>query len=175
MRGPMRMEHFLGMRFWRWRLSPIWKVELMGTVRASMWIERQVVRKYIWLLAGTKVSWVKPTALSESTTPGWCPHFSISFRQEQGDRFFWAGACFDCNGFSGRDWVCCARGWRATWRRSRTCLSFWASVRRRWSGGKKFSSKASKAGRIKSEISLTKLIVKWPGLWKRLTGWETSQ
>ena len=88
MRGPMRMEHFLGMKFWRWRLSLIWRAELMGTARASMWIERQVVRKYIWLLAGTKVSWVKPTALSESTTPGWCPHFSISFRQEQGDRFF---------------------------------------------------------------------------------------
>ena len=34
-RGPMQMERFRGMRFSRWRFSPIWRVELTGIARTS--------------------------------------------------------------------------------------------------------------------------------------------
>ena len=42
-RGRMLMGHFLGMRFWRWRLSPTWRVELMETARASMNLYKNTV------------------------------------------------------------------------------------------------------------------------------------
>ena len=59
------------------------------------------------------------------TTSDVCPSFLI---RKDND--------IDLGGFSGKGWVCCARGWPATWRRSRRCSSYWASVRRRWSGGR---------------------------------------
>ena len=89
-RGPMQMERFRGMRFSRWRFSPIWRVELTGIARTSkilMKLDQSCFWKDVsrehW--TDTRVSWARRTAWSASTTPEWCLPYLTNYKLAPGE------------------------------------------------------------------------------------------
>ena len=144
-RGPMQMERFRGMRFSRWRFSPIWRVELTGIARTSK-ILMKLDQSCFGKMFHVNIEQIPESVEQDEQHGPRAQHQSDAFPTwpttswRQVSRTF-LETCLPTTttltmaGFSERGCLCCAKGWPATWGRSRRCLPSSASARRRSLGG----------------------------------------
>ena len=143
-RGPMQMERFRGMRFSRWRFSPIWRVERTGIARTSKILMKLHICYFgcfTWTLNRYQSQLSKTNSVVREHNTRVMP--SLLDQLQAGARWVEHSlrlvlpttTTLTMPGFSERGCLCCAKDWPATWGRSRRCLSSLASARRRSLGG----------------------------------------